>query len=62
MEPQKIDDLYYKYWKKMYKVLLDNYLCKKEEYARRHEEGARERALIYSEILTLMIAVEEDKI
>lgn len=62
MEPQKIDDLYYKYWKKMYKVLLDNYLIKKEEYARRNEEKARERALIYSEIMTLMIAIEEDKL
>ena len=52
---------YIKAWNEFKKLLMDNYLFRKEEFLKSKNEDERMRALIYSEMLTIMNLIEEGK-
>lgn len=48
-------------WNKVKWMLMDNYLIRNEEYLKSKSDDDRLRSLIYSEILTIMNLIEEEK-
>ena len=58
---QHNDYSYESKWNKFKRLLMDNYLCRKEEFMKSKNEDERVRALIYSEMLTIMNLIEEGK-